>query len=207
MVSSNLLNLLFLLIPFTLFSDIRVLCIGDSNTRGIPFFEDGWVHKLKNDSELQQYDFYFENYSFGYATTSQCEQILMELLQHHKYDIMIYNPGLVDVLLKCDLQKFEESLDRTLGRCVKKIPVIFFGMIDFTCWTIRRNDEVSYISKANEIFVRMSHKYPVISYEFLNTDLLCNEKCNYGDWIHPNELGTHIIYLNLKKELLKVLRK
>lgn len=208
MGSFNLLSFLLFLIPVGLFSQTTILLIGDSNTRGIPYVEDGWAYKLKNDPELQSYNLTFENYGFGYASSSQCEQLLTELLQHHKYDIVFYNVGLVDVLFKdISLHLFELCMDRSLALCVKHIPVVFFGMIDFTCWTIRKNSDPSYISEANEIYVRMANKYPVIPYEFLTTDLLCHEKCNIGDWVHPNDLGKHIIYLNIKKELLKVLRE
>ena len=198
--------LLFVFCPFFLFSEINILFIGDSNTRGVPYVEDGWVYKLKNDVDLAKYNIIFENYAFGFATTSQCEQVLTELLQHHKYDIAFYNAGLVDILFKnISFQLLEESMDRSIRLCLKNIPVVFFGMINFTCWTIRRNEDPDYIQKANDLFLKMAKKYPVIPYEFLTTDLLCHEKCNVGDWIHTNELGTQMIYIKVKEQLLHIL--
>lgn len=203
----NLLSILVFILPLSLYAEIRILCIGDSNTHGVPFSENGWVYKLKNDPELKQYDLKFENYAFGFATTSQCEQILMEILQHHKFDMMFYNCGLVDVLVKNPFNLVEESMDRSVQLCLRHIPIVFFGMIDFTCWIVRKNENDHYVKQANNMFTKIASKYPVISYPFLTTDLLCHEKCNVGDWIHPNEFGVHLIFLKTKEELLKVLTK
>lgn len=203
----NFLFLVIFILPISIFSEIRILCMGDSNTHGVPFTENGWVFKLKNDAELKQYDLKFENYAFGFATTSQCEQILIELFQHHKFDIAFYNCGLVDMLLKNPLDLVEASMDRSLTLCQKHVPIVFFGMIDFTCWLARRNENYEYLKKANNLFIEMAKKHPVIAYEFLTTDLLCHEKCNVGDWIHPNDFGTHLIFLRAKEGLLKVLKQ
>lgn len=183
-----------------------ILFIGDSNTRGVPYVEDGWVYKLKNDPEIKKYHVKCENYGFGFATTSQCEQILTELLQHHKYDIIFYNCGLVDVLLKNPLDLVEASMDRSIALCLEHTSKVFFGMIDFTCWIVRRNETDEYVRKANNLFLNMATQHPVIPYIFLTKDLLCHEKCNHGDWIHPNDMGVAIIYENVKQQLLNALK-
>lgn len=204
---SNSLKFIFpLLIPLSLFSEINILLIGDSNTHGVPFYENGWVYLLENDEDLKKYDLKFENYAFGYSTVSQCEQLLMQLLKHREYDILFYNCGLVDFLFHPDnLSVTEDCMRRTLGRCCKKIPYVFFGMINFTCWTIRKNIPITQINMAHTLFNKMVQEFPIIPYDFLTTDLLCHEKCNYGDWVHPNSEGSLIIHKEVKKRLQELL--
>lgn len=198
-------SLFFILFPLVLFSEIKIVLIGDSNTVGVPTREHGWAHFLKNDLLEQGYDVKFFNYGVGLATTNQCEQILNIALEAHHPDVVIYAGGLVDVLFNCPLDKMQQQIERTIHTCIKHDAVVLFGVIDFTCWEYKYQYNLIYLLQSNSVFLNIAYKCPVIAFEYLNSEVLALEENNLGDWIHPNMNGNQLVYLRVREKLLDVL--
>lgn len=198
-------SLFFVLFPLVLFSEIKIVLIGDSNTVGVPTREHGWAHFLKHDLLEHGYDVQFFNYGVGLATTDQCEQILNIALEAHQPDVVIYAGGLVDVLFNCPLDKMQHHIERTIQSCIKHDAVVLFGVSDFTCWEYKYQYNLIYLLQSNSVFLNIAYKCPVIAFEYLNSEVLALEEYNLGDWIHPNISGNRIVFLRIKEKLLDVL--
>lgn len=195
--------LLFILAPILLWSETRILILGDSNTHGIPSKEYSWVTILKEEYKEKPW-IKFYNYGLGMATAEQCEMLLHICLETHDPDIVIYTAGLVNVVFKTDLDKgMGPSMGRALQKCIDNKCYVLFGMIDFSCFCRTFNFDKGYIDKANGIYKDLANTFLdyIFPFVFLEEQLFTNPTYNTGDKLHPNLEGQKLIAMRVKHVL------
>ncbi len=199
--------LLFILAPFLIFAETRILILGDSNTHGIPTKEYSWVTILKEEFKDKPW-VKFYNYGLGMATAEQCEMLLHTCLEYHEPDIVIYTAGLVNVVFKSDLDKhMAPSIARVIQKCVDDKIYVLFGMIDFTSFHTKLKFDKTYIDKANKVYQDLANTFIdyIFPFIFLDTQLLTDPSLNMGDNLHPNMEGQRIVAMRVKSALESVI--
>jgi lysophospholipase L1-like esterase len=173
-----------IIIPFHLFSTIKVAFVGDSISIG-HLTTHFYLDILQERYEKEGKDILLMNRSYGGAFTDTLQIITINILTVDRPDYIIYLMGLNDAI--ADLpenevrQNFDKAFSRIGGNCKKYI----LGMMDAP------PKNPLYIYKLENIYKYLVQRYPISLYPKLIFTKQVWETAR--DQIHPNAIGHQIM--------------
>lgn len=202
------LALTFTLLTADLFSQTKILFIGDSITEGHENVDKdcpGYVALTRNCLLEKGYDVTILNYGKAGIPSLTCRHILKNALKQDRPDIVVINCGIVDAIYNYNPLGTMTNIHDMIKLALKKKIKVIVGRINISSW--KHSTTADYIARFNSVYENLEKTFPIQTFSFLDDSTLGSLKYNTGDLVHPNSRGELRIKERLWKPLTKVLDK
>lgn len=181
-------------------STVKVGVIGDS----ISVPKDSYIYLVQEDLKREGFPIQLINYSISGSKTTTVLERLKKMLVSEKPDILILAIGVND-FNSFPLNKTQRNIEEAIKLAVDQNIYVILGTIDLkdVPWgKILPTKARSF----NLIYEELSEDYPsILTFDFLNQQILVNPKNHIGDYLHPNAAGYRLIANSLQPVLQNLL--
>jgi lysophospholipase L1-like esterase len=198
----------FILTTCSLFSETKILFIGDSITEGYAAANPnnpGYVAYTKKRLLEQGYDVTILNYGKAGTPSQGCREILENVMPRDLPGIVVIDCGIVDALFGVDSAVTKNNIESMITLALNYGAKVIVGRVNINSWKEKRAAVPDHVTLFNSIYEDLDQRYPIQTFSFLDDLTLGTLEYNQGDWLHPNPNGDHRISCLLMEPLLKLL--
>lgn len=198
--------LFFLALSSFLHAKTEIVVIGDSiSTNAFVKEEECYVSLLQE--KLEPYEVEVINFSVRGCFIGGGIDLIKYACKYHQPKIAVIALGMNDFLVAAPKATTKDFLGQLIRQCLLHGVTPVLGTLNLSYFTkVRPYPQLpAYIQEFHSAFKDIVTQYDILTFCFLDAQLMNNPQCHVGDWIHPTAQGHVLIAEKLEQVLIPLL--